>query len=88
MKNDNLEIQDIMYVKLVTIGSINPHHPLSEQEKQKQVDELNRCLNESPKGRIIAFDRSVGQFIVGQHEFIMEKITYHVGFKRKPYWIE
>ncbi|UTY38158.1 hypothetical protein NMU03_10715 [Allocoprobacillus halotolerans] len=88
MKNTDLEIQDIAYVHIVTIGSINPNHPLSDQERQKQVDHLNRCLNESPKGRIIAFDRSVGQFAVGQHEFIMEKITYHVGFKRKPYWIK
>ena len=88
MNQQHIEIQDISYIKMVTIGSINPNHPLSDQEKQKQIDELNRCLNESPKGRIIAFDRSVGQFVVGQHEFIMEKITYHVGFKRKTYWIE
>ena len=56
MNQQHIEIQDFSYIKMVTIGSINPNHPLSDQEKQKQIDELNRCLNESPKGRIIAFD--------------------------------
>lgn len=88
MNKEVIKLDDITYIKMITVGSINPNRLLSEHEKQKQVDELNRCLNESPKGRIIAFDRSIGQFVVGQHEFIMEKITYHVGFKRKPYWIK
>ena len=85
MKDQRLEIQDIGYVKLVTVGSLNPNRLLSDEEKQKQIDELNRCLTE---GSIIAIDRSIGQFMVGQHELIMEKVTYHVGFKRKPYWLE
>jgi hypothetical protein len=26
--------------------------------------------------------------MVGEHELTMEKITYHIGFKRKPLWEE
>ncbi len=83
----NLELNDISYIKLVTIGSVNPQNPLSDESKQKQLDFLNRCLETSPKGKIIAFDRTVGRFMIGQHEMIMEKVTYHIGFKRKPYWL-
>lgn len=89
MKTDTkLTLEDIAYVKLINIGSVNPQKPLSEESKQKQVDLLNRCLTEIPKGRIIAMDRSVGRFMIGQHEMDLEKVTYHVGFERKPFWLD
>lgn len=81
---------DIRYIKLVTVGSINPNNPLSEQSRQEQVELLNRCLNDYPRGKIIGRDVTVGRYLIGdenyEHEFTMEKVTYHVGFPRKPGW--
>lgn len=79
---------DIHYIKLVTVGSINPNNPLSEESRQEQVMLLNRCLNDFPKGTIIGKDISIGRYMVGEHELTMEKITYHIGFTRKPSWEE
>lgn len=76
------------YIKLVSIGSVNPNNPLSEQAKEEQMDLLNRCLNGYPRGTIIGKDITVGRYMVGEHELTMEKITYHVGFLRKPLWDE
>lgn len=81
-------MEDIRYIKLVTIGSVNPNNPLSEQSKAEQAKLLNRCLTDYPKGVIIGKDIMVGRYQVGEHEFVMEKITYHVGFTRKPSWEE
>lgn len=81
-------MEDIRYIKLVTMGSVNPANPLSEQSKQEQAKLLNRCLTDYPKGVIIGKDTTVGRYQVGEHEFIMEKTTYHVGFTRKPPWEE
>lgn len=81
-----VELSDMHYIKLVPIGSINPNHPLSDQEKEKQVELLNRCLNDYPKGIIIGKDIGIGRYQVGEHELTMERITYHVGFTRKPAW--
>lgn len=81
-------LSDIHYIKLVSIGSVNPNNPLSEQAKEEQVAVLNRCLNDYPKGRIIGKDISIGCYRIGDHELTMEKITYHVGFSRKPAWEE
>lgn len=81
-------MEDIHYIKLVTIGSVNPNNPLSEQSRLEQAELLNRCLTDYPKGVIIGKDTTVGRYQVGEHEFIMEKITYHIGFTRKPPWIE
>lgn len=80
------ELSDYKYIKLVPIGSMNPNSPLSDQDKEKQVELLNRCLNDYPKGVIIAKDIGIGRYQVGEHELTMEKITYHVGFARKPAW--
>lgn len=85
-QNEKPDLSDIRYVKLVPIGSINPNNPLSDQSKEAQVDLLNRCLNDYPKGIIIGKDISVGRYMLGEHELTMEKITYHVGFPRKPAW--
>ena len=68
------------------IGSVNPNNPLSDQSKEAQAALLNRCLNDYPKGIIIGKDITIGRYMVGEHELTMEKITYHVGFERKPPW--
>ena len=86
MSQKKAELSDFHYVKLVTIGSVNPNAPLSDQDKQAQMDLLNRCLNDYPRGTIIAKDITIGRYQVGEHELTMEKISYHVGFARKPAW--
>ena len=83
-----VELSEIHYVKLVTIGSVNPNSPLSQQSRQAQVDLLNRCLNDYPTGVIIGKDVTIGRYMIGEHELSMEKVTYHVGFQRKPSWVE
>ena len=89
MKEDKkAALTDIHYVKLVPIGSVNPNNPLSDQAKEAQVELLNRCLNDYPKGIIIGKDITVGRYMIGEHELTMERVTYHVGFPRKPSWEE
>ncbi len=84
----NPELSEIRFVKLVTVGSVNPNNPLSEQSRAAQAELLNRCLSDYPKGKIIGKDITVGRYLLGEHELTMEKITYHVGFPRKPAWLE
>ncbi|MBP5519963.1 MAG: hypothetical protein J6X84_05240 [Treponema sp.] len=82
------DLSDIHYVKLVTIGSVNPNNPISDQSRQAQVDLLNRCLSDFPKGILLGKDITIGRYMLGEHELTMERITYHVGFSRKPAWLE
>lgn len=80
--------ENIHYVKLVSIGSIAPGMPLPEQTREAQEALLNRCLTGYPQGVIIGKDVAVGRYLLGGHELVMEKVTYHVGFSRKPAWEE
>lgn len=85
-REEKKSLSDIQYVKLVSVGSVNPNNPLSEESRKQQVDILNRCLNDFPKGKIIGQDRTIGRYQIGEHELVMEKMTYHVGFSRRPAW--
>lgn len=85
-QQEKTDLTEIKYVKLVTVGSVNPNNPLSDQSRQEQVNLLNRCLQEYPKGVIIGKDTTIGRYLIGNHELTMEKVTYHVGFPRKPVW--
>lgn len=85
-ENEKAALTDIHYIKLVPVGSVNPNNPLSDQPRAEQVNLLNRCLNDYPKGVIIGKDITVGRYMLGEHELTMERITYHVGFVRKPSW--
>lgn len=85
-KREKAALSDIHYIKMVPIGSINPNNPLSDQGREQQAELLNRCLNDYPKGVILGKDVSIGRYMLGEHELTMEKVTYHIGFERKPAW--
>lgn len=81
---ENLEVG---FIKVVIVGSVNPNKLLSPEELEKQAEFLNKCLSEYPKGRIIGKNTSIGKYKIGEHELIMEQTAYHIGFKRKPEWL-
>lgn len=85
-KEEKATLSDIGYIKLVSMGGVNPNQILSDEAKEAQAALLNRCLNDYPKGIIIGKDITIGRYMLGEHELTMEKITYHVGFPRKPAW--
>ena len=87
-RDEKTALTDIHYIKRVPIGSVNPNNPLSDQSREAQVALLNRCLNDYPKGIIVGKDITIGRYLLGEHELTMEKVTYHVGFTRKPAWEE
>lgn len=88
MEDKKFDLTEVRYIKMVTVGSINPNNPLSEESQEAQVSLLNRCLNDYPQGVIIGKDVTIGRYMIGEHELTMEKVTYHVGFSRKPAWLE
>lgn len=87
-REEKMTLNEVAYIKLVAVGSVNPNHPLSDQSREAQVKLLNRCLNDYPKGIILGKDMTIGRYMIGEHELTMEKVTYHVGFPRKPAWEE
>lgn len=87
MSKDNYSLSDAKFVKVITVGNINPNAVFTEENREEQIKLLNRCLEEG-RGKIIGKDVAFGVYQIGEHEITLQATTYHIGFKRKPYWIE
>ena len=88
MNNSNLfSLTDIRYVHRILVGNDNPEkHPNNDKINQ-QLEELNQCLNGSPKGRIIGQEKNFYILNIGEHQVVMQYMVYHIGFERKPMWL-
>lgn len=82
------DLTDVTFVKRVCVGTSNPGNIISEDDIQKAMDLLNRCLNEPPKGRIIGVEKSFKILNIGEHQAVLQWISYHIGFTRKPAWLD
>jgi len=82
------DITDIRFVKRIIVGSSDPADLQSEVKINETMAFLNRCLNETPKGTIIGIEKSFKVVEVGKDKTVLQWIAYHVGFSRKPTWIE
>jgi hypothetical protein len=87
-RKEKLLINDTRYIKIVTIGGIDPNNPVSDEKQHAQVALLNKLLSGYPKGTIIGKDTAIGRYMLGEHELCMQKTGYHVAFARKPEGID
>jgi hypothetical protein len=83
-----IDLSDVGFVKRIVVGSNNPADLQSEERIAAAMTLLNRCLTEAPKGRIIGIEKSFSILQVGEHNVVLQWLTYHVGFARHPYWLE
>lgn len=82
-----LDLTEIKYVKRITVGTDNPNRICTPAEIEEKTAVLNRCLSDTPKGAIIAVEKSFTVLQMGEHQVVLQWVVYHVGFKRKPFWI-
>ncbi len=83
-----VDLSDIRFVKRISVGTNNPGHVLAEEEIQQAVNLLNRCLSGPPSGTIIGIEKSFKVLTIGEHQALLQWIVYHVGFPRKPLWLD
>lgn len=87
MSSDINSNMDITYVHRVIVGNDNPEQQNDEEKYKNQLALLNRCLSESPKGKIIGQEKNFYILNIGEHQVVMQYIVYHVGFRRRPQWL-
>ncbi len=83
-----IDVSDVAYVKRIVVGSNNPADLQAEERIAQAMALLNRCLTESPRGRILGIEKSFSILQVGEHNVVLQWLTYHVGFTRRPFWLE
>ena len=82
------DLSEARYVKRISVGTNNPSQVISEEDIQKSIDLLNKCLSSTPAGKIIGIEKSFKILNIGEHQAVLQWIVYHVGFARKPHWLE
>ena len=82
------DLTDVGYVKRIVVGRDDPERVHSEEEVQQAADLLNRCLSETPKGKIIGLEKNFSILNIGEHQVVLQFMVYHIGFPRKPFWLE
>lgn len=83
-----IDLSDVHYVKRISVGTSDPAHILAEEDIQQAMDLLNRCLTGPPSGKIVSIEKSFKILNIGEHQAVLQWIVYHVGFKRKPLWLD
>ncbi len=81
------DVTDIGFVKRIVVGSTDPEKLASDEAVQAEADLLNRCLTETPRGRIIGIEKNFTLLNIGEHQVVLQALVYHVSFARKPYWL-
>ena len=77
------------FVKRIGLGSLDVQSAAADAASDAAMELLNRCLSDYPKGRIIGREMSFDVLTTKSgHQVVLEKVTYHVGFERRPAWIE
>ena len=85
---ETFSLTDVGYVKRVVVGNDNPETAPDEKKYERQMELLNRCLKDSPKGKIVGQEKNFYLLNLGEHQVVMQYIVYHIGFERKPCWID
>jgi hypothetical protein len=81
------DLADVRFVKRIVVGSSDPSQMASEAQIEEARALLNRCINDSPRGRVMATEKSFALLQLGEHQVVLQWICYHVGFARKPPWM-
>jgi hypothetical protein len=81
------DLTDVGYVKRIVVGSTDPEKLTSTEVVESEAALLNRCLSDTPRGRIVGIEKNFSLLNIGEHQVVLQAQVYHVGFTRKPYWL-
>ena len=82
------DLSSVKYVKRIVLGQKDPEVLYTEEDAAKDMALLNRCLSEYPKGHIIGQEKNFTIFNIGEHQVVQQWIVYHIGFEKKPVWLQ
>ncbi len=82
------DLTGVRFVKRIVVGTDDPSRIKSPDEIRQAQALLNRCLGERPAGHIIGIEKGFVVLNVGEHQVVLQWLCYHLGFERKPSWLD
>lgn len=84
----NLELAEVGFIERIVVGNNDPRHMRSEEDIRLQMERVNRCLSGTPRGRIVGMEKSFALHTIGDQQFVLQYVVYHLGFVRKPLYLD
>lgn len=84
----NLELAEVGFIERIVVGNNDPRHMRSEEEIRLQMERVNRCLSGTPRGRIVGMEKSFALHTIGDQQFVLQYVVYHLDFVRKPLYLD
>jgi hypothetical protein len=88
MAGNQFQISNVRFIKRIVVGNDNPQNMRTEAEVQQSMDLVNKCLSGTPRGYLLNVEKSFGLYNIGEHQIVLQYAVYHVGFDRKPLWLD
>lgn len=82
------DLSEVHFIKRIAIGDYEVRGEKAEAEAADNLAILNKCLSEPPYGTVIGMEKRFALLNRGEHQIVVQWLVYHVGFKRKPAWID
>ncbi len=82
------EMSDVGFIARIVVGNDDPRNMLTEEEIRQQMEQVNRCLSETPRGHIIGMERGGVSHTIGEQQVVLQYCVYHIGFARKPLFMD
>lgn len=88
MSASGFQLTNIRHIKRIVVGSDNPQAMRTEAEVSEAMDLVNRCLTATPRGYLLNVEKSFGLYNIGEHQIVLQYAVYHIGFDRKPLFLD
>lgn len=82
------QLANVRFIKRIVVGNDNPQRLKTEAEVQAEMDLVNKCLNELPRGHLIGIEKNFGLYNLGEHQVVQQYLVYNIGFERKPMYLD
>lgn len=88
MAINRFQLSDMRFIKRIVVGNNNPQRMKTEEEVEADMALVNRCLSSTPRGYLLSMEKSFGLYNVGEHQIVLQYAVYHIGFERKPVYLD
>ena len=88
MAANQFQVSNMRFIKRIVVGNDNPQNMKTEAEVQQSMETVNKCLSGTPRGYLLNIEKSFGLYNIGEHQIVLQYAVYHVGFDRKPMWLD
>lgn len=84
----SVDLATIRYVKRIEPGWGEDGKPRTAEDAERVTQLLNRCLMDLPRGQILEIEKTTGTYKSGETEHVAQRLVYHIGWVRKPAWLD